>query len=103
MTARLVRAALIPGYAESAAQETGDRWLFEEADRVRYARNALYLSAAITTIAAIGASGDNTSRRPICSAIFGIGSGIMIVSAAQLYKAISSLGRMYQAVLHRNI
>lgn len=89
--------ALIPGIAESiethATYEGNLAWA-GMAKGVKYARNALYFTGALTIIAATGAAlanGDSTTTQYACTTVATLSAGVATLAANKLYKATSFL------------
>lgn len=92
--------ALTPGAAEAlerCARGVGNMAWDGMAKGVKYARNALYVGVALTTIAATGAvlsDEDSTARRYACATVATLGAGLATLSAKRLYDATSLLQRL---------
>lgn len=86
-----IRFALTPGHAEELEHLSncyGNLAWLGMAKAVKYSRNALYFSAALTTVAGLGAvlSGANhTTRQYACAAVAVLGAGLSALSAKGLY------------------
>ena len=89
--------ALTPGAAEALERQAlgaGNMAWDGMAKGVKYARNALYVGVALTTIAATGAAlSDDASETSqyACATVATLGAGLATLAAKRLYDATSFL------------